>query len=338
MPQGNHKPGPFDGGFGDDRGYDPNDLIGRNFSHWHHHHGRPDTTPPIVHVDRVTSNNIVSSWENEHGFKVTGSAIGAEGRQIVVEIVDPDTDTIIATETAFVHHGQWKVRFDDVGFNYGDNYSVHASVTDRAGNEGTDDQTFGTVCFMAGTMIRTPDGEVAVETLQRGDLVMTSDGRAVPVTWLGRQTVSTVFADPLRVLPIRIRAGALGENIPARDLLVSPDHALFVGGVLVHASALVNGGSIVRETAVPQTFVYYHVEVDDHSLIFAEGVAVETFIDNVVRLAFDNWDEHQALYPDGKAIVELPYPRAKAYRQVPREVREMLAARSAALSGVASAA
>jgi Ca2+-binding RTX toxin-like protein len=189
------------------------------------------------------------------------------------------------------------------------------------------------ICFMAGTMIRTPDGAVAVETLRRGDLVMTSDGRAVPVTWLGRQTISTRFADPLRVLPIRIRAGALGECLPARDLLVSPDHALFVGGVLVQAGALVNGSSIIRETAVPRTFVYYHVEVDDHSLIFAEDVPAETFIDNVDRLAFDNWDEHQALYPDGKAIAELPYPRAKAHRQVPQALRAQLVARSCELYG-----
>jgi hypothetical protein len=164
--------------------------------------------------------------------------------------------------------------------------------------------------------------------LQRGDLVLTHDGRAVPVSWLGRHTVSTVFADPLRVLPIRIRAGALGENMPDRDLLVSPDHALFVGGVLVHAGALVNGLSITRETNVPKTFVYYHVEVDDHSLIFAENVPAETFIDNVDRLAFDNWDEHEALYPQGKAMVEMPYPRAKAHRQVPRALREDLTARA----------
>jgi hypothetical protein len=57
------------------------------------------------------------------------------------------------------------------------------------------------------------------------------------VAWLGKQTVSMVFADPLRSLPIRIKAGALDDNIPARDLLISPDHALLVAGVLVHAGA-----------------------------------------------------------------------------------------------------
>jgi hypothetical protein len=193
------------------------------------------------------------------------------------------------------------------------------------------------VCFMAGTMIRVPDGEVPVESLKRGDLILTSDGRSVPVDWLGIQTVSLVFADKMRVLPIRIRAGALSENTPSRDLLVSPDHALLVEGALIQAGALVNGTSIVRETDVPMTFKYYHVEVEDHSLILAENTPAETFVDNVDRLAFDNWSEHEALYPNGKPITELPYPRAKSHRQVPVSTRVMLAARADAIGAVTAA-
>jgi hypothetical protein len=193
------------------------------------------------------------------------------------------------------------------------------------------------VCFLAGTMIRILDGEVPVETLKCGDFVLTSDGRSVAVDWLGIQTVSLVFADKMRVLPIRIRAGALSENAPARDLLVSPDHALLVDGALIQAGALINGTSIVRETDVPTTFKYYHVEVADHSLILAENTPAETFVDNVDRLAFDNWAEHEALYPNGKPITELPYPRAKSHRQVPVSTRVMLAARAEAIGAVAAA-
>jgi hypothetical protein len=190
------------------------------------------------------------------------------------------------------------------------------------------------ICFYPGTLVRTPDGEVAVESLKPGDLVTTADGRAVAVNWVGRQTISMRFADPLRVLPIRIRAGALDENAPARDLLVSPDHALLIEGALIHAGALVNGTSILRETRVPAVFTYYHVETDDHSLILAENAPAETFVDSVDRLNFDNWSEFEALYPDGKVVEELPYPRAKSHRQVPVRVRVKLAERALA-AGVA---
>ncbi len=189
-----------------------------------------------------------------------------------------------------------------------------------------------TICFMPGTLVRTPDGEASVETLKRGDLVATTAGIAKPVAWIGRQTVSTRFADPVRNLPVRIKAGAIGENSPVRDLLVSPDHAILIDGVLIHAGALVNGHSILRESDVPEIFTYYHVELEDHSLIFAEGVAAETFVDNVDRRNFDNWAEHEALYPNGSTIEEMAYPRAKAARQVPIAIRVQLGDRAAAIA------
>jgi len=190
---------------------------------------------------------------------------------------------------------------------------------------------------MAGTAIRTSAGEALIETVQRGDLVLTADGAAKPVVWVGRQTIVSRFADPVRNLPIRIAAGALADNAPSRDLLVSPDHALLVDGVLVHAGALVNGTSIRRESQVPDSFVYYHVELEDHSLVLAENVPAETFVDNVDRRHFDNWAEHEALYPEGRAVAELPLPRAKALRQVPLSIRAALAERAAAL-GLSEAA
>ncbi|NJL07332.1 MAG: hypothetical protein HC900_03015 [Methylacidiphilales bacterium] len=203
-----------------------------------------------------------------------------------------------------------------------------------------DDATVDTVtiCFMPGTMVRTPDGETAVEALKPDDLVLTADGTVQPIRWIGRQTVSTRFGDPLRVLPIRIKAGALGENVPCRDLLISPDHAILVDSALIHAGALVNGTSIVRERTVPEVFTYYHIELDDHSLVLAENTPAETFVDNVERLNFDNWAEYQALYPEGKAIVELPYPRAKAHRQVPVALRDRLMARAQAIGAAAEKA
>ena len=231
----------------------------------------------------------------------------------------------------------------------GANGSVLEQVTlqgDYAGSKfslsesgGVDTITTNAVCFYRGTMIRTPHGEKAVETLKAGDLVLTTAGAAAPISWLGRQTISTVFSDPNMVWPIRIRAGALGENVPSRDLVLSPDHAVLVDGVLVHADALVNGVSILRQTIVPRVFTYFHVELHDHALILAENTPAETFIDHPRRLAFDNWDERQALYPFGKDMDEMPYARAKSARQVPVHIRVALAERAQKLRvGAAQAA
>ena len=195
------------------------------------------------------------------------------------------------------------------------------------------------LCFLAGTAIATPDGSRAIEMLRAGDLVLTAGGLALPVRWLGRQTIATRFADTLRTAPIRIRRDALGDDLPTRDLFVSPDHALMVDGVFVQAGALVNGVSVTREDRnLPDRFVYYHVELADHSLILAEGVPAETFIDNVDRLAFDNWDEHAALDDATAPMREMPHPRAKAHRQVPASLRVRLLARGCALTGQAIAA
>jgi hypothetical protein len=192
-----------------------------------------------------------------------------------------------------------------------------------------------TICFMSGTLIATPSGAKPVENLATGDLVTTSDGKSAPVRWMGRQTVSRAFADPIRSLPIRIKAAAIEHNVPERDLLVSPAHAILVDGVLVQAGALVNGSSIVRESNVPATFIYYHVELDDHSLILAEGVPAETFVDNIERVHFDNWEEHERLYPQGRAIAELPYARASSARQVPQSIARKIAIRAQELDSAA---
>jgi hypothetical protein len=187
-------------------------------------------------------------------------------------------------------------------------------------------------------MILTESGKVAVEDLAVGDLVVTTDGDVRPIIWIGRRKVATRFADPLRCWPIRVKTGALDVNVPDRDLLVSPDHALLIDNVLINAGALVNGISIIRETDVPALFTYYHIELDNHALILADNVAAETFVDNVDRMGFDNWAEHEALYPDGRAIEELRHPRAKAWRQVPINIRAMLADRAGHIGAIIAAA
>ncbi len=192
-------------------------------------------------------------------------------------------------------------------------------------------------CFCAGTLIETDRGPVAIEEMAIGDKVVTSDGRTEPVQWIGTRAVAPRFMDPLKVMPIRIKAGALGEGVPARDLLLSPDHAVLVDGILAQAGALVNGASIVREETAPESFTYYHIELADHSLILAEGAAAETFVDNVDRMGFDNWAEHEALFGTDLIIVEMEHPRAKSQRQVPQSTRNRLMARAIDVAGALAA-
>jgi len=220
--------------------------------------------------------------------------------------------------------GNFTTGAGDGGGGGGGSYDAGTKVVFNAAlntGNGVVDLTALITCFAAGTRIRTPEGEVEVEALREGDLVLTANG-AKPVRWLGRSDVSATFADPLKAAPIRIAAGALGGNLPLRDLRVSPAHAVFIDGLLVQAAALVNGASIVRESLV-EDFAYYHVELDSHELLFSEGLPSESFVDNVGRMNFSNWAERTL--PDAP-IEELPYPRVKSARQLPLGLRQSLAA------------
>ena len=187
-------------------------------------------------------------------------------------------------------------------------------------------------CLLAGTLIATPSGEVPIESLRIGDLVKTADGAPVPIKWIGRQSIPLRQARQADRLPICVRSGALGAGLPRRDLYTSPDHALFIDGVLVHASALENGRSIVAaENLSLKTIEYYHIEAEGHELIVAEGVAVETFIDNEPRQKFDNYAEYELLYPNPSMMQPLNLPRVKYARQLPACINQRLLARAAEL-------
>ena len=180
-------------------------------------------------------------------------------------------------------------------------------------------------CFLAGTNILTIDGSRAVEELEIGDKVKTFDGKIEEVKWIGKQTRHRFTAHPTRSLPIQIKAGALGNGLPTKDLHVSPDHALLVEGLLINAGALVNDISIVK--TYPEQYVYYHVELENHSLLVAEGAPAESFFPNQEdRALYDNGAEYEELYPHGSKLMLFPmdYPRVSSYNKVPRYVRQKL--------------
>lgn len=155
---------------------------------------------------------------------------------------------------------------------------------------------YSLACFAAGTTILTATGPVRVEHLTVGIHLPTASGRLARIAWLGHRSVEPQrHPRPYDINPIRIRAHALGSNLPTRDLILSPDHALLIDDVLIPIRHLANGTSIAQE---PRARInYFHVELDRHDAILAEGLACETYLDTANRDAFEGQATTQ-LRPD----------------------------------------
>lgn len=142
-------------------------------------------------------------------------------------------------------------------------------------------------CFVRGTLIETERGAIAVENLVPGMKVLTRDRGAQPLRWIGSRVLcSKALAVSPHMRPIRIGRGALGNGLPQRDLLVSPQHRILVRSriaqkmfgapeVLVAAKQLlqINGIDVARD---PPTVEYFHVLFDRHEVVLAEGAETES--------------------------------------------------------------
>ncbi|WP_455977799.1 Hint domain-containing protein [Methylorubrum populi] len=160
------------------------------------------------------------------------------------------------------------------------------------------------VCFVTGTQILTERGDVAVEDLRVGDFAVTASGALRPITWIGHRKITAEAGSlPFNQQPVHVRAGAFGHGLPARDLFLSPGHPVLVGadadnegGVLVPVMCLINGTSITREPRA--TVTYWHVELDAHDILLAEGLPAESYIDGGDRAFFAEASDHALYNPD----------------------------------------
>ena len=140
----------------------------------------------------------------------------------------------------------------------------------------------GGSCFLSGTHVRTEAGEIAIESLQTGALLLTASGQSRAVKQIHRwETVREPGQDwAQHVAPIKVACSALAPNVPHRDLYLSPQHAVYIDGVLIRVGALVNGRSVARCSKYEaDRLTYFHVELDDHQVLFAEGASVESKLD-----------------------------------------------------------
>ncbi|WP_246733210.1 Hint domain-containing protein [Methylobacterium sp. BTF04] len=181
-------------------------------------------------------------------------------------------------------------------------YFIYSNNSYLAGSTVTIDRSAFALCFGSGTLIATARGQVAVEDLRIGDLAVTASGAQRPITWIGHRHLEGKALDADKY-PVRVRANAFGHGLPARDLTLSPGHPVLVGadadaggGVLVPVMSLINGTTIDR--VAPEAVTYWHIELDSHDILLAEGLPAESFLDFGCRAFFDEASDHALHNPD----------------------------------------
>jgi autotransporter passenger strand-loop-strand repeat protein len=217
-----------------------------------------------------------------------GSATVTSGNELVVSVGGQTYSQSLVGDYA------------DVFFNIAEAYGYYPGVLITAetavGGESAP-------CYRRGTLILTDHGEVEVENLRVGDGVLTVVSETVaPIVWIGHRDVDCVgHPQPRQVWPVRVAAGALGSAHPHSDLFLSPNHAVFVGDVLIPVRCLVNGSTI---TQVPvERVTYYHIELPQHDVVLAEGLPAESFLDMRDGTNYANRPGPVRLYPDFSARV-----------------------------------
>ncbi|MEJ0016336.1 MAG: Hint domain-containing protein [Acetobacteraceae bacterium] len=248
--------------------------------------GTVDPTQSVFFSDKtgVLSIGTLAGFNATIENFITGDDIIVQGTSIASVSFDSETHLLTLFDGGSATIG---------ALQFGEFVNGKNLVPDGAGGIGT------APCFLAGTRIATERGEVAVEDLRVGERVQVVLGgqQSEPVVWLGHRTVDcTRHPEPHKVWPVRVAAGAFGPGRPCRDLWLSPDHAVYIGDVLIPVKCLINGGSIAQ--VAKDEVTYYHVELPRHAVLLAEGLAAESYLDVGDRSNFANGEGAVALYPD----------------------------------------
>jgi Hint domain-containing protein len=180
-------------------------------------------------------------------------------------------------------------------------------------------------CFLRGTLIQTPGGEIPVEELKIGGLVDTLRGPQ-PIKWIGRQRFEKARQSwHWSVAPIRIAQFALSDEYPRRDLFLSPHHSLFIDGLLIPVEWLVNGKTItLAEMDNCDAIEYFHIELENHEVVFAEGAPAETLLVDSDRERFGNFVQYERLYGAGDEHVMKPFAPRIEYQGPTGELKRLL--------------
>lgn len=158
-------------------------------------------------------------------------------------------------------------------------------------------------CLFEGTRILTYNGYRPIENLKKGDKVMVlQNGYFIPkpIKWIGKHVHNIDSNNKLSSSPVRIKKSAIAENVPNRDLLITPGHSIFINDLLIESLKLANGKTIYQDYSF-NIVKYYHIKLDKHYIMNAEGVLLESYFDafDENRKTFDNLNE---IDPDDLAI------------------------------------
>lgn len=276
-----------------------------------------------ISQDKVTDDG--GAGTTDPGFNISGGGVD-EPYDAYVKVSNQGASDGAVQSFSFVLTTDGSVSPYHLDFNTVlNNTDWYIRTQSSDGGEGSS-KTLGYICFAPGSLIATPGGERAVEALAIGDLVLTASGQAVPIKWIGRQTVFPWISVSEKMEPVRFRKGALGGGLPHSDLIVTADHGMIVDGLVINASALVNGTTIefVPVSELPHLITYYHIETENHDVILANGAPSETFVDVPGRRGFDNYQEYLELYGAERIITEMRAPRITCRRMLPDTIRARL--------------
>ena len=151
----------------------------------------------------------------------------------------------------------------------------------------TNNTTVSPPCFLAGTRIATPRGEVPVEQLVAGDTLSTNSGAAQPIVWIGTGRVLATRGRRNAATPVIVRKGAIADNVPYRDLRMTKGHSLFIDGALIPVEYLINHRTILFDDHAQEVSIY-HIELAGHDVLIADGAPAESYRDDGNRWLFQN--------------------------------------------------
>lgn len=228
-------------------------------------------------IELQNTTNPIATYTIENG-----GLFGLDSSQKVIVLKDSSGNTV----------AEYAVKpADGVTLN-NDTYNVNDLTNNPLKITYLNGNTYIGACFLAGSMIRTVDGDVAVEDVCIGDKIVAFDWRnntdvVRPVVWVGKAHVNVHHGlpDDEAGWPVRILKDAIDNGVPYKDMLITAEHCLFFKDRFVPVRMLVNGVSIFYDKSIT-SYDYYHVETERHSVITADGMLTESYLDTGNRSSF----------------------------------------------------